>query len=54
MLYIIYYKICYIFENVFLMFARICFIIICIIHGQRSLAGYSAWGHEELDTAEVT
>ena len=21
-------------------------------HGQRSLAGYSSWGHEELDTAE--
>ena len=23
-------------------------------HGQRSLAGYSPWGHKELDTAEVT
>ena len=23
-------------------------------HGQRSLAGYSPWGHEELDTTEVT
>ena len=23
-------------------------------HGQRSLAGYSSWGHEELDTTEVT
>ena len=23
-------------------------------HGQRSLAGYSSWGHKELDTAEVT
>ena len=22
------------------------------IHGQRSLAGYSPWGHRELDTAE--
>ena len=22
------------------------------IHGQRSLAGYSSWGHKELDTAE--
>ena len=21
-------------------------------HGQRRLVGYSAWGHEELDTAE--
>ena len=21
-------------------------------HGQRSLAGYSPWGHKELDTAE--
>ena len=21
-------------------------------HGQRSLAGYSLWGHEELDTTE--
>ena len=21
-------------------------------HGQRSLAGYSSWGHQELDTAE--
>ena len=21
-------------------------------HGQRSLAGYSLWGHKELDTAE--
>ena len=23
-------------------------------HGQRSLAGYSPWGHKELDTAEAT
>ena len=23
-------------------------------HGQRSLAGYSSWGHKELDTTEVT
>ena len=23
-------------------------------HGQRSLAGYSPWGHKELDTNEVT
>ena len=23
-------------------------------HGQRSLGGYSPWGHKELDTAEVT
>ena len=23
-------------------------------HGQRSLAGYSPWGHTELDTAEVS
>ena len=23
-------------------------------HGQRSLAGYSLWGHKELDTTEVT
>ena len=23
-------------------------------HGQRSLAGYSPWYHEELDTTEVT
>ena len=23
-------------------------------HGQRSLAGYSAWGRTELDTTEVT
>ena len=23
-------------------------------HGQRSLAGYSPWGHTESDTAEVT
>ena len=23
-------------------------------HGQRSLAGYSPWGHKELDTTEVT
>ena len=23
-------------------------------HGQRSLAGYSPWGHTELDTTEVT
>ena len=23
-------------------------------HGQRSLLGYSPWGHEELDTTEVT
>jgi len=23
-------------------------------HGQRSLAGYSPWGHKELDMAEVT
>ena len=22
------------------------------IHGQRSLAGYSSWGHKELDTTE--
>ena len=22
------------------------------IHGQRSLAGYSSWGHRELDTTE--
>ena len=22
-------------------------------HGQRSLAGYSPWGHKELDTAEA-
>ena len=22
-------------------------------HGQRSLAGYSPWGHKELDTTEV-
>ena len=22
------------------------------IHGQRSLAGYSPWGHKELDTTE--
>ena len=25
-----------------------------ISHGQRSLAGYSPWGHEELDTTELT
>ena len=25
-----------------------------IIPGQRSLAGYSPWGHKESDTAEVT
>ena len=24
------------------------------LHGQRSLAGYSAQGHKELDTTEVT
>ena len=24
------------------------------LHGQRSLAGYSPWGHTELDTTEVT
>ena len=23
-------------------------------HGQKSLAGYSPWGHKELDTTEVT
>ena len=23
-------------------------------HGQRSLAGYSPWGHKELDKAKVT
>ena len=23
-------------------------------HGQRSLVGYSPWGHKELDMAEVT
>ena len=23
-------------------------------HGQRSLAGYSSWGHTKLDTAEAT
>ena len=23
-------------------------------HGQRSLVGYSPWGHKELDTTEVT
>ena len=23
-------------------------------HGQRSLVGHSPWGHEELDTTEVT
>ena len=23
-------------------------------HGQRSLAGYSPWGHKELDMTEVT
>ena len=23
-------------------------------HGQRSLEGYSPWGHKELDTTEVT
>ena len=23
-------------------------------HGQQSLAGYSPWGHKELDTTEVT
>ena len=23
-------------------------------HGQRSLAGYSVWGHKESDTTEVT
>ena len=23
-------------------------------HGQRSLAGYSPWGHRELDTTEAT
>ena len=23
-------------------------------HAQRSLEGYSSWGHKELDTAEVT
>ena len=23
-------------------------------HGQRSLEGYSPWGHKELDTAEAT
>ena len=23
-------------------------------HGQRSLAGYSPWGHKELDRTEVT
>ena len=23
-------------------------------HGQRSLAGYSPWGHKELDTTEAT
>ena len=23
-------------------------------HGQRSLAGYSPWGHQESDTAEAT
>ena len=23
-------------------------------HGQRSLVGYSPWGHKESDTAEVT
>ena len=22
-------------------------------HGQRSLAGYSPWGHKELDTTEI-
>ena len=25
-----------------------------IPHGQRSLEGYSPWGHKELDTTEVT
>ena len=24
----------------------------CLRHGQRSLAGYSPWGHKELDTTE--
>ena len=24
------------------------------LHGQRSLAGYSSWGHKELDTIEHT
>ena len=24
------------------------------IHGPRSLVGYSPWGHQELDTTEVT
>ena len=24
------------------------------IHGQRSLAGYGPWGHEELDMTEAT
>ena len=23
-------------------------------HGQRSLVGYSPWGHKELDTTEIT
>ena len=23
------------------------------LHGQRSLAGYSPWGHQELDTTEL-
>ena len=23
-------------------------------HGQRSLVGYSSWGHKELDVTEVT
>ena len=25
-----------------------------VFHGQRSLVGYSPWGHKELDTTEVT
>ena len=25
-----------------------------ILHGQRSLAGYSPWGRKELDTTEAT
>ena len=24
----------------------------CLVHGQRSLAGYGPWGYEELDTTE--
>ena len=25
-----------------------------VFHGQRSLVGYSSWGHKELDTTEAT